>query len=47
LYAALHVALLTPLRLWALLTLRQGGWGTLSGVEVAIDATTATEFASS
>lgn len=47
LYAALHVALLTPLRLWALLTLRQPGWGTRSGVEVTIDATTAREFASS
>ena len=36
LYAALHAVLLTPLRLWALCTLRQRGWGTRTDVEVAL-----------
>jgi hyaluronan synthase len=36
LYALLHITLLTPLRLWALLTLRQRGWGTRASVEVAL-----------
>jgi hyaluronan synthase len=35
-YAALHVGLLIPLRIWALLTLRQRGWGTRATVEVAL-----------
>ncbi|MDQ1372995.1 MAG: hyaluronan synthase [Actinomycetota bacterium] len=35
-YAVLHVGLLIPLRLWALLTLRQRGWGTRATVEVAL-----------
>ena len=35
-YALLHVTLLTPMRLWALLTLRQRGWGTRNAVEVSI-----------
>ena len=34
LYTVLHVVLLTPLRLWALLTLRKTGWGTRRAVEV-------------
>lgn len=34
LYTVLHVVLLTPLRLWSLLTLRKTGWGTRSRVEV-------------
>ena len=34
LYTVLHVVLLTPLRVWALLTLRKTGWGTRSRVEV-------------
>jgi len=35
LYTVMHVFLLTPLRLWSLLTLRQTGWGTRQRVEVA------------
>jgi hyaluronan synthase len=35
-YAAMHVTLLIPLRLVALCTLRQRGWGTRSSVEVAL-----------
>jgi hyaluronan synthase len=35
-YALLHATLLTPMRLWALLTLRQRGWGTRGAVEVSI-----------
>ena len=34
LYTVLHVVLLTPLRVWSLLTLRQVGWGTRTRVEV-------------
>lgn len=34
LYTVLHVVLLTPLRVWALLTLRKTGWGTRRTVEV-------------
>jgi hyaluronan synthase len=35
-YGGLHLLLLIPLRLWSLLTLREGGWGTrVKGVEVA------------
>lgn len=34
LYTVLHVLLLTPLRVWSLLTLRQTGWGTRANVEV-------------
>ncbi|MCE9623582.1 MAG: glycosyltransferase [Actinomycetia bacterium] len=34
LYTVLHVVLLTPLRVWSLLTLRQTGWGTRAKVEV-------------
>jgi hyaluronan synthase len=34
LYTVLHVFLLTPLRVWSLLTLRQTGWGTRANVEV-------------
>ncbi len=34
LYALLHAVLLTPLRFWALLTLRSRGWGTRQRVEV-------------
>jgi hyaluronan synthase len=34
-YAALHAVLLTPLRFWALCTLRQGKWGTRTEVEVS------------
>lgn len=34
LYTVLHVVLLTPLRLYALLTLRKTGWGTRRKVEV-------------
>ena len=33
-YTVMHVALLTPLRIWSLLTLRSGGWGTRDEVEV-------------
>ena len=34
-YALLHVLLLTPVRVWSLLTLRNGAWGTRdSGIEV-------------
>jgi hyaluronan synthase len=36
LYALLHVVLLTPLRLWALLTLRRTHWGTRGRVEVGL-----------
>ena len=36
LYALLHVILLTPLRLWALLTLRRTQWGTRGSVEVGL-----------
>jgi hyaluronan synthase len=34
LYTVLHVVLLTPLRLWALVTLRSSAWGTRRKVEV-------------
>ena len=37
-YAAMHVVLLIPLRVWALCTIRQRGWGTRQVVEVSIDA---------
>jgi hyaluronan synthase len=38
LYAILHLTLLIPLKVIAVLTLRQGGWGTRSkGVEVKLD----------
>jgi hyaluronan synthase len=36
-YAVFHVLLLVPLRLWSLLTIRSGDWGTRQdGVEVAV-----------
>ena len=35
-YTLMHVLLLTPLRVYALLTLRQGHWGTRAQVEVQI-----------
>jgi hyaluronan synthase len=35
-YAALHIGLLIPLRIVALCTLRQRGWGTRATVEVAL-----------
>lgn len=34
LYTVLHVVMLTPLRVWALCTLRKTGWGTRATVEV-------------
>jgi hyaluronan synthase len=34
LYVALHAVLLTPMRIWALLTLRSSHWGTRTRVEV-------------
>jgi hyaluronan synthase len=34
LYTVLHILLLTPLRVWSLITLRQTGWGTRDSVEV-------------
>ncbi len=35
-YAALHILILTPVRVWSLLTLRNGAWGTRSaGIEVS------------
>jgi hyaluronan synthase len=37
-YAILHLVLLTPLRLWALCTLRQRGWGTRAAVELRFDS---------
>jgi hyaluronan synthase len=34
-YALMHVVVFTPVRLWAMLTLRDGSWGTRSaGIEV-------------
>ena len=36
LYTLLHVVLLSPLRVWALLTLRRGTWGTRASVEVTL-----------
>ena len=35
LYGALHLGVLVPLRLWALLTLRRGAWGTRHQIELA------------
>jgi len=38
LYAVFHVLLLVPLRLWSLITIRSGNWGTRQdGVEVAVN----------
>ena len=37
-YAAMHVGLLIPLRVWSLCTLRQKGWGTRGTVEVALSS---------
>lgn len=39
LYAALHIGLLVPLRLWSLLTLRHTRWGTRTTIEVHADTT--------
>lgn len=36
LYGVMHLTLLLPLRLWALLTLRSGTWGTRQAVEVTL-----------
>ncbi len=36
LYAVLHFTLLLPVKLWAVLTLRNKSWGTRSGVEVGL-----------
>ena len=33
-YAVIHVAVLLPLRIWSLVTLRRTGWGTRAAVEV-------------
>ena len=35
-YTVLHVVMLTPLRVWSLLTLRKTGWGTRAQVEVRV-----------
>lgn len=36
LYGLMHICLLTPIRVWSLLTLRRAGWGTRSRVEVTL-----------
>jgi hyaluronan synthase len=36
LYGLMHIVVLLPLRLWSLVTLRKGSWGTRSTVEVAL-----------
>jgi hyaluronan synthase len=38
LYAALHLTVLIPLRVYSLLTLRDGNWGTRAQVEVSSGA---------
>jgi hyaluronan synthase len=37
LYGLMHIVVILPLRLWSLLTLRRGRWGTREKVEVALD----------
>lgn len=45
-YAVLHILILTPVRAWSLLTLRNGAWGTRSsGVEVAASRPTTKQVA--
>jgi hypothetical protein len=36
LYALMHLAVLVPLRLWALCSLRRAKWGTRQSIEVAL-----------
>lgn len=38
-YGLMHLTVLLPIRLWSLLTLTRGSWGTRTHVEVALDST--------